>query len=237
MQTARKPFSREKTGEIAANWTKIQKVSTPMDGFRLISEHLDSDEQAELVCWAAEVVAKSPFFQPTMPRSGKPFSVVMTNAGPLGWVADKQGGYRYQACHPETHKPWPALSPRLLEIWQELSAYTAEPECCLINYYGPPKAKMGLHQDRDEEETAAPVLSISLGDTALFRIGSTERRGPTKSVRLRSGDVVLLSGQARHAYHGIDRVQYGSSRLLAACGFPRPEGRLNLTLRRVTTTG
>ena len=99
-----------------------------------------------------------------MPRSGKPMSVRMTNCGPLGWVTDKERGYRYQATHPETGKPWPPIPPMLLDLWDAIARYPAPPEACLVNYYAG-DAKMGLHQDRDEEDFAAPVLSVSLGDT------------------------------------------------------------------------
>ena len=155
-------------------------------------------------------------------------SVRMTNAGPLGWVTDKEGGYRYQATHPESGRPWPDIPDSLLNLWAKLADYPHPPEACLINYYGG-AAKMGLHQDRDEEDFAAPVISISLGDTAIFRIGATTRKGPTRKLELRSGDVIVLEGADRLAYHGIDRVLPETSELL------EEGGRVNLTLRRVTT--
>ena len=131
---------------------------------------LDRKAQFALLAAIREVVAGAPLFTPTMPRSGTPMSVRMTNCGPLGWVTDKEGGYRYQAAHPETGKPWPAIPMMLLELWQNLAAYPAPPEACLVNYYAG-NARMGLHQDRDEEDFAAPVLSVSLGDTGIFRVG------------------------------------------------------------------
>ncbi len=205
-----------------------------MEGFRLLPEYLPAAKQANLVRWVKDLNTEAPFFKPCMPRSGKPFSVHMTNAGSLGWLSDKQDGYRYEATHPETGKPWPIIPEALTTLWRELTDYEADPECCLVNYYGPPNAKMGLHQDRDEEDMAAPVVSVSLGDTALFRIGGKERKGPTKSVRLGSGDVVVFGGAARFAFHGVDRVQFGTSRLLTKCAFAEQGGRLNLTLRRVS---
>jgi alkylated DNA repair protein (DNA oxidative demethylase) len=161
-----------------------------------------------------------------MPVSGRPFSVRMTNCGPLGWVSD-ESGYRYQPTHPETGKPWPAMPASVLAAWEELSGYPHPPEACLINYYAP-GTRMGLHQDKDEGDFSAPVVSLSLGDEALFRIGGTKRGGPTKSFRLRSGDAVVLGGAARLAFHGVDRIVSGTSTLLAE------GGRFNLTLRRVT---
>jgi alkylated DNA repair protein (DNA oxidative demethylase) len=153
-------------------------------------------------------------------------SVRMTNCGPLGWVTDERG-YRYQATHPETGEPWPPMPDVLLDAWKELAAYPHAPEACLINFYGP-EAKMGLHQDRDERDFDAPVVSLSLGDTCLFRLGGTRRSDPTRSVRLTSGDAAVLGGPARLAFHGVDRILPATSMLL-------PEGgRINLTMRRVT---
>ncbi|HEV7336255.1 MAG TPA: alpha-ketoglutarate-dependent dioxygenase AlkB [Bosea sp. (in: a-proteobacteria)] len=188
--------------------------------------YLDPAEQAALVAELREVARQAPFFTPRMPKTGKPFSVRMTNCGSLGWVSD-EGGYRYQPSHPETGEPWPAMPLRLLRAWEELAGYPHPPQACLINFYEP-TAKMGLHQDRDEEEFAAPVLSLSLGDTAVFRIGGTVRGGKTISLKLASGDALVFGGEARLAYHGIDRILAGSSSLLPQ------SGRINLTLRRVT---
>lgn len=184
----------------------------------------------------AEIVAllgDAPLFQPVMPRWGTPFSVRMSNCGPLGWVSDKSG-YRYQPTHPVTGKPWPPIPEVLLALWRAHAGYPHPPQACLINYYAE-GAKMGLHQDRDEQDFDAPVLSVSLGDTARFRLGTTERNGPTESFPLRSGDVMMLAGAQRLAFHGVDKVLAGSSNLL----LPYPDlfpggGRINLTLRRVT---
>ena len=154
-------------------------------------------------------------------------SVRMTNAGPLGWVTDKTRGYRYQATHPATGAPWPKIPQMLHDLWDELADYKLGPQACLINYYAG-AAKMGLHQDRDEEDFAAPVLSVSLGDTGIFRVGGTTRKAPSQRYELKSGDVFVLGGGDRLAYHGIDRILRGSSDLLSE------GGRFNLTLRRVT---
>ena len=160
-----------------------------------------------------------------MPKSGQPFSVRMTNCGPLGWVSD-EAGYRYQPRHPITGAPWPPMPAIVREAWDALGGYPHPAEACLINVYAP-TARMGLHQDRDEHDFAAPVVSLSLGDTCLFRIGGTTRSDPTRSFRLGSGDAVVLAGEARLAFHGVDRIIRGTSTLL-------PDGgRINLTLRRV----
>ena len=197
------------------------------EGFRHLPGHLSPARQAELLSHVMSVLAEAPLYVPTMPRTGKPLSVRMTNCGPLGWVSDKAGGYRYEAEHPLTGGPWPAMPDLLLRLWREVAGYPAPPEACLVNYYGP-GARMGSHRDEDEAEIRAPVVSVSLGDDATFHVGGLQRSGPKWRLRLRSGDVVVLGGAARRAYHGIDRIHPGTSTLL-------PEGgRLNLTLRRVT---
>jgi DNA oxidative demethylase len=173
------------------------------------------------------ILAVAPPFVPRMPKTGKPFSVRMSNCGDLGWVSDQLGGYRYQASHPETGAPWPPLPGRLMALWAALAPGAPPPEACLINLYDA-SGRLGLHQDRDEAELSAPVVSLSLGDTALFRVGGATRHGPTRSFRLASGDAMTLGGPGRLAFHGIDRIYPGSSTLLAE------GGRINLTLRRVT---
>lgn len=190
---------------------------------------LDARAQADLLRAVRAVIADAPLYRPVMPRSGTPFSVLMTNAGPLGWVADR-AGYRYQPTHPVTGRPWPPIPAAVLAIWHALTGYPAPPEACLVNYYAA-DARMGPHQDRDEAAQDAPVLSLSLGDSAIFRIGGRLRGGRTQSLTLASGDAILLDGESRLAFHGIDRILGGSSRLL------EEGGRLNLTVRRVTRPG
>ena len=165
---------------------------------------------------------RAPLYRPVTP-GGRPFSVRMSNLGPLGWVSDR-AGYRYQATHPVTGRPWPSIPDRLLALWTDLTAWPDPPDACLVNLYDA-DARMGLHQDRDEADLSAPVLSVSLGDTAVFRVGAAGG-GATRTIRLASGDVCMLSGAARLARHGVDRVLGGSSRLLPG------GGRMNLTLRR-----
>jgi alkylated DNA repair protein (DNA oxidative demethylase) len=195
-------------------------------GLRLAPGYLPRERQRELAETLRAVLADAPLFTPVMPRTGKPFSVRMTNLGPLGWVSDL-AGYRYQPTHPVTGLPWPAIPDMLLEAWRDIGGYALPPEACLVNWYGP-GARMGLHQDRDEQDLAAPVVSLSIGDTALFRIGGLKRADPTRSFRLASGDAMALSGESRLAFHGVDRVMAGTSTLLPS------GGRINLTLRRVS---
>jgi DNA oxidative demethylase len=185
-------------------------------GLRIVPGYLDREAQERLLAAVHEVIAQAPLYAPRMPRSGQPMSVRMTNCGPLGWMTDAQG-YRYQGTHPVTGAPWPSIPNILMEAWTELSGYPRPPQACLVNFYGP-GARMGLHQDRDEEDFDAPVVSLSLGDTCLFRIGGTTRQGPTRSFRLTSGDAVVLGGEARLAFHGVDRVIPGTSRLLGEGG-------------------
>jgi alkylated DNA repair protein (DNA oxidative demethylase) len=198
-----------------------------LEGFRLFPGLLDRARQRALADTVAALLETAPPYHATMPKTGKSMSVAMSNAGRLGWYSDRDGGYRYVAEHPQTGRPWPAIPESILSVWWSVADYDHAPECCLINRYGE-KARMGLHQDRDEEVLTAPVVSISLGDDALFRLGGVTRRAPTRSFKLASGDVLVLGGAARLAFHGIDRVMPGTSRLLPG------GGRINLTLRRVT---
>lgn len=197
-----------------------------LSGLYYLPGYFDREGQEQLLAHIRAIVAEAPLFQPVMPKTGKPFSVRMSNCGPLGWVSDIRG-YRYQPAHPETGRPWPAMPDALTHLWKDVTGTAPPPEACLINFYDH-SARMGLHQDRDEQMFEAPVVSVSLGDTATFRVGGVNRKDPTKSFRLQSGDVVVLGGEARLAFHGIDRVLKGTSTLL------KNGGRINLTLRRVT---
>lgn len=195
-------------------------------GLRYLPGFLDKPAQQQLVDHLRAAVVQAPLFAPVMPRTGRPFSVRMTNLGSLGWVSDR-AGYRYQPVHPETGQPWPPIPDMVMEVWRAVSGHPHVPEACLVNYYAQ-GTKMGLHRDEDEEDFSAPVVSISLGDSAVFRIGGTERGGPTETLKLHSGDVLVMGGASRLRYHGIDRVLTGTSALL------KDSGRINLTLRRVT---
>lgn len=192
-------------------------------GLRHWPGFLDRPAQEALVANLRAVVTAAPLYHPETP-GGRQMSVRMTAAGRLGWVTDRKG-YRYQTHHP-AGAPWPAIPDQVLAIWHRLTGLARTPDCCLINFYGE-GAKMGLHQDRDEGDFSFPVLSLSLGDEALFRIGGVERSEGTSSFWLKSGDALLMGGAARLAWHGVDRVRHGSSTLL-----PKG-GRINLTLRVV----
>ncbi|MCL6285172.1 alpha-ketoglutarate-dependent dioxygenase AlkB [Ruegeria sp. 2012CJ41-6] len=193
-------------------------------GFDIRKAHLDAVAQAGLVDVLRPILKAAPLIAPVTLR-GQKMSVRMTSVGDVGWITDA-AGYRYEAHHPKG-QPWPAIPERVLRIWQEVTRLDRQPDSCLVNYYGD-GARMGLHQDKDEADFSWPVVSVSLGDDALFRIGNTTRGGKTESIWLNSGDVVVMGGPARLTYHGIDRIRFGSSRLL-----PKG-GRINLTLRVVT---
>ncbi|MBW8301918.1 MAG: alpha-ketoglutarate-dependent dioxygenase AlkB [Hydrogenophaga sp.] len=196
------------------------------EGLRYHPDFLDRASQEQLVASIREIVAEAPLFVPAMPGTGKEMSVRMTNCGPLGWVTDKERGYRYQPTHPVTGRPWPAIPVLLLDIWNRVSGFEKPPEACLVNFYDD-DARMGLHQDRDEKDFDAPVVSVSLGNACLFRIGGTNRKDPTMSMKLTSGDVFVIGGAGRLCFHGVDRIYPSTSTLL------KNGGRINLTLRRV----
>jgi alkylated DNA repair protein (DNA oxidative demethylase) len=199
----------------------MQPVSN--GGFDLWPGRLDPQAQRALLAEVLERLEAAPLYRAVTP-GGKAMSVLNSNLGPLGWVSDA-AGYRYQAEHPVTGRPWPDIPPALLALWAELADPDHPPDACLVNLYRE-SARLGLHQDRDETDFRWPVLSVSLGDIAVFRLGGQNRREPTRSLRLHSGDVCRLSGAARLAFHGVDRTLEGSSTLIPG------GGRLNLTLRR-----
>lgn len=196
------------------------------EGLRYLPDFIERAQQERLVQAIREIVAEAPLFVPAMPGTGKEMSVRMTNCGSLGWVTDKERGYRYQATHPVTGKPWPPIPDMLLKIWDQVSGCSRAPEACLVNFYED-SARMGLHQDRDEKDFDAPVLSVSLGNACLFRVGGTNRKDPTMSLKLSSGDVFVIGGAGRLCFHGVDRIYPSTSTLL------KNGGRINLTLRRV----
>ena len=199
------------------------EISVDVGGVTVWPGWLDTGAQHEMVEALRDLVRAAPLFTPETP-SGRKMSVRMTAAGEFGWISDRRG-YRYERRHP-SGVDWPPIPAPVLRVWRALSGVDRDPQCCLLNWYGE-GARMGLHQDRDEADFDMPVVSISLGDEALFRVGGVARGGPTRSIWLRSGDVAVMGGAARLAHHGIDRVRWGSSTLLPG------GGRINLTLRVV----
>jgi DNA oxidative demethylase len=196
-----------------------------LEGLKHVPAYLSHEQQKSLLDVLRRIVQQAPLFTPVMPRFGQPMSVRMTSCGEWGWYSDKSG-YRYIPAHPVTNHPWPTIPDMLLKAWSELTQDPTPPDSALINYYDS-KARMGLHQDRDEDDLSAPVLSLSLGDTATFRVGGLSRGEPTTSIKLHSGDAFILAGEGRLAFHGIDRILPDTSPLLAQ------GGRINITMRRV----
>lgn len=192
-------------------------------GFKVFKGCLETTTQATVVAELRDIARVAPMRAPVT-RWGKTMRVEMTSAGRVGWICDPQG-YRYEPKQPNGGD-WPAIPNSVLDIWRRVTGLARDPDCCLINYYGQ-DARMGLHQDKDEGDFAWPVVSVSLGDEALFRVGGRERGGKTQSIWLTSGDVVVMGGAARLAYHGVDKIRFGSSKLLA------DGGRINITLRVV----
>lgn len=192
-------------------------------GFLLFEGLIDPDAQDAMVTDIRSVVSAAPLFSPVT-AWGKPMRVRMTSAGKYGWYSDRRG-YRYESRHPMGQN-WPPIPESVLGIWRQVAGTSRLPDCCLVNFYDN-AARMGMHQDRDEADFGFPVVSISLGDDALFRIGNLTRGGRTESLWLRSGDVLVMGGDARLSFHGVDRIAAGTSTLLAN------GGRINLTLRVV----
>ena len=192
-------------------------------GVQIYRGFLEASEQMDLLQALRNIAVRAPLFSPVTPW-GKPMSVRMTSAGEYGWVSDRKG-YHYAKQHPKGG-PWPDIPPQALNIWKAVAGTERKPECCLINLYGS-DARMGMHCDRDEADFRWPVVSVSLGDEGLFRVGNTVRGGKTESIWLQSGDVAVLVGEARLLYHGIDKIRSGTSHLL-------PQGgRINVTMRVV----
>ena len=200
------------------------------EGFAYYPLYFDAAQQAELIAAVRDGVRQAPFFVARMPRTGTPMSVALSNFGTLGWVSDKDKGYRYEPVHPKTGAPWAPMPKLLKDLWRDVTDYPDLPECCLINWYKQ-HSKMGAHIDNDENAVSAPVVSVSLGDPAMFRMGGPTRGGPTQGIKLFSGDVVVMAGAARHCYHSVSKIYYGESALV-----PKG-GRINLTLRRVAIAG
>lgn len=199
----------------------VNDAPVDLNGALIYPNWLTRRRQASMTSDIRDVAGAAPFRR-YKTASGRQMSVQMTAAGDVGWMTDRSG-YRYAPRHSDGGE-WPKIPASILAVWREISGVDRDPDSCLINYYGE-GARMGLHQDKDEADLSWPVVSVSLGDAALFRVGGLSRKDPTRSRWLSSGDVVALTGDARLAHHGIDRIRFASSELL-------PEGgRINITLR------
>lgn len=184
--------------------------------------------EADLLRALHDIEDAAPFRHMVTP-GGRRMSVAMTNCGPLGWVSDLSG-YRYDAIDPESGRPWPPMP----DVFRELALQAADragfaafaPDACLINRYDP-GARLSLHQDKDENDFAAPIVSVSLGLPAVFLFGELRRADPPRRIRLTHGDVVVWGGPSRLRYHGVLALADGTHPLLGRC-------RINLTFRKAS---
>jgi alkylated DNA repair protein (DNA oxidative demethylase) len=183
-------------------------------------------ESAALVAAVAQVAASAPFRHMVTP-GGYQMSVAMTNCGAAGWITDRRG-YRYSAIDPTSDRPWPAMPPAFRDLARRAAAAAGfdafAPESCLVNRYVP-GTQLSLHQDRNERDYAAPIVSVSLGLPAVFLFGGLKRSDRPRRVPLASGDIVVWGGPARLAFHGVAPLAAGDHPLTGGC-------RINLTLRQ-----
>ena len=205
--------------------TKLKPLTLLKPGLRLYKTALDRAEQEALLADLRAVLREAPLFRPTMPRSGKQFSVRMSNCGPLGWVSDLSG-YRYQNTHPETGLPWPPMpEQRACGCGAIFPNDPAAPDACLINFYDE-QARMGAHQDRDEADFSAPILSLSLGSPAASALAANCAADPTQTIRLDFGRCSRLRRP------GAENVPWRRQDPARHVNLLTPPGRINLTLRR-----
>jgi DNA oxidative demethylase len=183
--------------------------------------------EAELMAELRKIVAQAPFRRMVTP-GGHQMSVAMTNCGNAGWVTDPSG-YRYIADDPETGQPWPAMPPLLRDLAGEAAERAGfarfAPDVCLINRYVP-GARMSLHQDKDELDFGAPIVSVSLGLPAVFLFGGLKRSDKPRRFRLEHGDVAVWGGPSRLFFHGVAPLADGEHSLMG-------RQRLNLTFRKI----
>ena len=194
-----------------------------------LKKFLTHDQQLKLIEVCRDVAKVAPFVTPVMP-SGHPFNCQMTSAGQVGWTSDLTG-YRYSRTQPNG-RAFPPIPDFIADLAIEIANLVDEPtylpDTCLMNYYRPDaKSKLGLHRDDSDVNLKAPIISISIGDDCEFAIGGLRRSDPTQSIILRSGDILVLHGQSRLAYHSVKRIIPGTSNIL------KNNGRLNLTIRQV----
>lgn len=197
----------------------------PLAPGAVILRRFVTHDAAQLLTLIADVARQAPFRQMATP-GGHIMSVAMTSCGERGWVTDARG-YRYATFDPQSQKPWPAMPDALLSVAQRAAQDAGypdfRPDACLINRYVP-GAKMSLHQDKDENNLRAPIVSVSLGLPALFLFGGPERTSSTQRCLLEHGDVVVWGGPSRLFYHGILPLKPGNHPLTG-------EVRYNLTFR------
>ena len=177
---------------------------------KIFRNALNSSMQRKLVLITANLIKKSPLFRPTLPRWGNPFKILITNVGKWGWIADKKG-YRYEKTHPLNGKKWPAIPMDFLKIWKKFTHCNVLPNCAIINIYEKYHGRLGIHQDKDENDFSFPILFFSLGNSAIFNYGKTKQS--LESTILNSGSVVVFRDDSRLLYHSISKVFYKENNL------------------------
>jgi alkylated DNA repair protein (DNA oxidative demethylase) len=199
---------------------QLDEGAVLLRGFAMAGAHVLMEE--------VTAIARAAAFRHLVTPGGYTMSVAMTNCGRVGWVSDRRG-YRYDPVDPDTGAPWPAMPPAFLDLAVSAAAEAGfpnyDPDACLINRYMA-GAKLGLHQDRDEKDAWAPIVSVSLGLPAVFLWGGKRRSDPVRRLRLESGDIVVWGGPARFIYHGIAALKDGQHPLTGTV-------RINLTFRKV----
>jgi alkylated DNA repair protein (DNA oxidative demethylase) len=182
--------------------------------------------ESDLIADISGIVAQAPFRHMLTP-GGHQMSVAMTNCGSVGWVTDRTG-YRYDGADPESAKPWPAMPPSFRALAARAAAEAGfedfAPDACLINRYQP-GARMSLHQDKDELDLGAPIVSVSLGLPAIFMFGGLQRSDKPRRFQLEHGDVAVWGGPSRLRFHGVAPLADGEHRLMG-------RRRINLTFRK-----
>jgi alkylated DNA repair protein (DNA oxidative demethylase) len=214
------------TADLFENVADVQPSREMMAEGAVLLRGFAQSVEAELIAALREIAAQAPFRHMVTP-GGHQMSVAMTNCGRYGWVTDR-GGYRYDANDPETAKPWPAMPGSFCELAGQAAARAGfdgfAPDACLVNHYEP-GARMSLHQDKDETDFSAPIVSVSLGLPAIFLFGGMKRSDKPRRFRLQHGDVVVWGGPTRLFFHGVAPLADGEHALLG-------RQRINLTFRK-----
>lgn len=205
---------------------KLESQTLDQSGGPILLRGFVFDMEDDLLADLMQIVVDAPFRHMITP-GGFQMSVAMTNCGEVGWVTDRTG-YRYDPCDPVSGKPWPTMPATFRDLADRASAQAGfagfKPDACLINRYDP-GAKLSLHQDKDEKDFDAPIVSVSLGLPATFLFGGLKRKDPQEKIELQHGDVIVWGGPSRLAYHGVNPLKDGHHPKLGP-------HRINLTFRK-----
>jgi DNA oxidative demethylase len=214
------------TADLFESVPDVRPAQEAMAEGAVLLRGFDGTVEADLIAALRAITEQAPF-RHMMTPGGHQMSVAMTNCGSFGWVTDRTG-YRYDANDPEAGKPWPAMPPAFRELARRAASHAGfagfSPDACLINRYQP-GARMSLHQDKDELDLAAPIVSVSLGLPAIFLFGGLKRSDKPSRFRLQHGDIAVWGGPARLAFHGVAPLADGEHVLLG-------RQRINLTFRK-----